>query len=127
MRHRLTGWRIVLGSFEPDGSLKGIRPLYGHSTAKVQELSPILHTSEGFHVGTKRKFCLSYYTNMVEPTETEAEILLKLEIAPSDVKTGLDRFRRDAYMGSEAIVLRARIVQWQRVDGSRKLSKPVKL
>ncbi len=127
MRHKLTGWRVVVGSFEPDGSLKGIRPLYGHSTAKVQELSPILHTSEGFHVGTKRKFCLSYYTNMVEPTETEAEILLKLEIAPADVIVGLDRFRRDAFMGSEAIVLKARVVQWHRVSGTCKLGKLVKL
>ena len=56
-----------------------------------------------FYVGTKREFCLSYYSGMTDLDNGEMEALITLEVPASSVLTP----EEDAYMGSEAVVRNA--------------------
>lgn len=110
---KLRAWRVVAAKFDKDGQPVSLFSTYTNGSMPFKE---VLADPKGFHVGTKRKFCLSYYTGMVTETDEVKEVVLTLEIDPKDLQKP-DMIRRwgvdESFMGNEAIVTKARVLFWK--------------
>ena len=108
---KLKAWRIVVGCFE-HGVL---RSLYSTYTKEETPYDTVLADPKGFHVGTKRDFCLAYYRGMIDETKTRREILMELSVDSRDLQTPdmVQRFKPAySFMGGEAITRKATVLSW---------------
>ena len=86
--------------------------LYSTYSKELMPFRDVLEDPNGFHVGTKRRFCLAYYQDMTELEEGQSEILLKLAVDREDLQSPdmLERWSKVTHMGNEAVVRKARVL-----------------
>jgi len=116
------GWRITYARFNERGEITGFYSAY---TKQIDEARPplkvgsVIHAPHGYHVGTKRRFCLSYYRNLGCPYDDFRQVLLKLAIAPEDSPAPKHAWNsRASYMGGEATFTKATILHIESIAES---------
>ena len=106
---KLTGWRVATAKVV-DGKPVSLYSVYSKDTMPFRK---ILADHQGFHVGTTEQFCRDYYTGMSDPAPGVQEVLMRLEFRVSDlVEPGMAE-RWTWPTGTEAIVRRATVVDYE--------------
>jgi len=109
-------YRICIARQNPENpSITEFKSLYKPDYSKPTPWTPISIGSVlngRWYVGTKAKFCLSYYSGNEDLEEGETEILVTLKVNASLVPPK----ENDAYMGSEAVVSNPLVVNIENVS-----------
>lgn len=101
------GWRVVIAH------ITNGKPTHMESAYTKESLpwpKNQIQDHRGFHVGTLEKFCLDYYTGMIDPEPQRKEVLLELEIQRKDLQKPNMWERWDIPCGTEAVATKAKIL-----------------